>query len=117
MLAKFLIRILQDFSEDFQLMCDNAMKYNHVDTVYYKASKKLLQAGQKILQSDKLGWLLQIAPELTEDELGFEVTAEMRASAGRPEDSETVVKTETKEPPTPEEVNLLVKLSLQCFFV
>lgn len=95
---------LKDFSEDFQLMCDNAMKYNHVDTVYYKASKKLLQAGQKILQSDKLGWLLQIAPELTEAELGFEVTAEMRASAGRLEDSETVVKTETKEPPTPEEI-------------
>lgn len=40
------------------------MKYNHADTVYYKASKKLLQAGQKILQTDKLGWLLQVIPRI-----------------------------------------------------
>lgn len=41
-------------------MCENAMKYNHADTVYFKASKKLLLAGQKILQQEKLGWLLQV---------------------------------------------------------
>ncbi|XP_050313468.1 bromodomain-containing protein 7 isoform X2 [Anthonomus grandis grandis] len=95
---------LKEFTEDFHLMCDNAMKYNHTDTVYYKASKKLLLAGQKILQPEKLGWLLQVSPELTEAELGFEVTAEMRASAGRPEDTDGCVKVEAKEPPTSEEV-------------
>ncbi|KAL1502688.1 hypothetical protein ABEB36_007797 [Hypothenemus hampei] len=95
---------LKDFSEDFQLMCENAMKYNHTDTVYFKASKKLLQAGQKILQSDKLGWLLQIAPDLTEAELGFEITPEMRASLGQPDDGDSVIRVETKEPPTPEEI-------------
>ncbi|KAH1011050.1 hypothetical protein HUJ04_000494 [Dendroctonus ponderosae] len=95
---------LKEFTDDFHLMCENAMKYNHADTVYYKASKKLLQAGQKILQTDKLGWLLQIAPELTEAELGFEVTPEMRASVNRPDDAETQIKTENKEPPTPEEI-------------
>ncbi|XP_066255742.1 bromodomain-containing protein 7 isoform X2 [Euwallacea similis] len=95
---------LKEFTDDFQLMCENAMKYNHVDTVYFKASKKLLQAGQKILQPDKLGWLLQIAPELTETELGFEVTPEMRAAVTRPDDVEACIKTECKEPPTPEEI-------------
>ncbi|ENN80435.1 hypothetical protein YQE_03139, partial [Dendroctonus ponderosae] len=47
---------------------------------------------------------LKIAPELTEAELGFEVTPEMRASVNRPDDAETQIKTENKEPPTPEEI-------------
>lgn len=46
---------LQDFVSDFRLMCTNAMEYNHVDTVYYKTSKKLLHAGMKLMQPDKLG--------------------------------------------------------------
>lgn len=96
---------VKELAEDFQLMCENAMKYNHTDTVYFKASKKLLQAGLKILQSEKLGWLLQVSPELTEAELGFEVTPEMRASVGsRPEEGDFMTKTESKEPPTPEEI-------------
>lgn len=45
---------LQDFVSDFRLMCTNAMEYNHVDTVYYKASKKLLHAGMKLMQPEKL---------------------------------------------------------------
>lgn len=45
---------LQEFIVDFRLMCTNAMEYNHVDTVYYKASKKLLHAGMKLMQPDKL---------------------------------------------------------------
>lgn len=46
--------VLQDFINDFRLMCTNAMEYNHVDTIYYKASKKLLHAGMKLMQPDKL---------------------------------------------------------------
>ncbi|CAG9768053.1 unnamed protein product [Ceutorhynchus assimilis] len=95
---------LKEFSDDFQLMCENAMKYNHTDTVYFKASRKLLLAGQKILQHDKLGWLLQISPDLTEAELGFEVTPEMRASMIKPEDTDNFIKSECKEPSTPEEI-------------
>lgn len=69
---------LQDFIADFKLMCTNAMQYNHTDTVYYKASKKLLHAGLKLMQSDKLGWLLNLVPELTSQDLGFEITPELR---------------------------------------
>lgn len=45
---------LQDFIGDFRLMCTNAMEYNHVDTIYYKTAKKLLHAGMKLMQPDKL---------------------------------------------------------------
>ncbi|XP_072381835.1 bromodomain-containing protein 7 [Diabrotica undecimpunctata] len=70
---------LDQFIEDFKLMCTNAMKYNHVDTVYYKASKKLLQAGLKIMVPEKLGWMLNLVPEITSEDVGFEITAELRA--------------------------------------
>ncbi|KAF7282114.1 bromodomain containing 7/9 [Rhynchophorus ferrugineus] len=98
-------KILKEFIEDFHLMCENAMKYNHVDTIYFKASKKLLQAGLKILQQDKLIYLLQVAPELTDQEIGFEITPELRAAAGvKLTDENEGIKGETKEPPTPEEI-------------
>jgi bromodomain-containing protein 7/9 len=69
-------------------MCTNAMKYNHVDTIYYKASKKLLHAGSKIMQHDKLGWVLNLIPELTSDDMGFEITPELRQNKGGHEDHE-----------------------------
>lgn len=34
---------------DFKIMCENAMIYNKPDTIYYKAAKKLLHSGMKIL--------------------------------------------------------------------
>ncbi|CAH0549364.1 unnamed protein product [Brassicogethes aeneus] len=69
---------LNEFIEDFKLMCTNAMKYNQVDTVYYKASKKLLHAGLKIMVPEKLGWMLNLIPEITSEDVGFEITAELR---------------------------------------
>lgn len=70
---------LQEFMEDFKLMCENAMKYNHADTVYYKASRKLMHAGQKLMTPEKIGWLLALIPEVTNKELGFEVPPDVRA--------------------------------------
>lgn len=69
---------LSDFMEDFKLMCENAMKYNHVDTIYYKTSKKLLHAGLKLVQPEKIGWLLQLVPDVTSKELGFEIPPELK---------------------------------------
>lgn len=34
-------RNLGDFKADVKLMCDNAMKYNRVETIYYKSANKL----------------------------------------------------------------------------
>ena len=61
---------VQDFAADFKLMCTNAMEYNQVDTIYYKASKKLLHTGMKLFQPEKIGWLLQLIPELTNKDFG-----------------------------------------------
>lgn len=43
----FLIIFLKQI--DFKIMCENAMIYNKPDTIYYKAAKKLLHSGMKIL--------------------------------------------------------------------
>lgn len=68
---------LTEFNADFKLMCENAIKYNHVDTVYHKAAKKLLINGMKLLTPESL--LRSLKPmagyvrELTSKELGFEL--------------------------------------------
>ncbi|XP_055375553.1 bromodomain-containing protein 7 [Condylostylus longicornis] len=67
---------LLEFTEDFRLMCENAIRYNHVETVYHKAAKKLLHVGLKILHPESLMRSLKPASgymrELTAKELGFE---------------------------------------------
>lgn len=40
---------ITEFKGDFKLMCDNAMTYNRPETVYYKAAKKLLHTGFKMM--------------------------------------------------------------------
>lgn len=78
------------------------MKYNHVDTIYYKTSKKLLQAGLKMMVPEKLGWMINLVPEITSEEIGFEITAEMRASkhTDEHEDSDNVNDNKKRMPPT-----------------
>lgn len=66
---------LADFIDDFKLMCNNAMVYNHPDTIYYKAAKKLLHVGLKIMSAEKLKPLRSVLPymsEITRSELGFD---------------------------------------------
>ncbi|XP_055852969.1 bromodomain-containing protein 7 [Episyrphus balteatus] len=68
---------LVEFSDDFKLMCENAIRYNHIETVYHKAAKRLLQMGSKLLQPESL--MRSLKPlsgymrELTAKELGFEL--------------------------------------------
>uniref|UniRef100_A0A182LZX1 Bromo domain-containing protein n=1 Tax=Anopheles culicifacies TaxID=139723 RepID=A0A182LZX1_9DIPT len=68
---------VSEFSDDFKLMCDNAIKYNHSETVYHKAAKKLLHVGARLLQTDNLMRslrpLMTYMRELTAKELGFEL--------------------------------------------
>jgi len=67
---------LQEFVDDFKLMCDNAMTYNHPDTIYYKAAKKLLHVGLKMVTPEKLRQLrpvLMYMNDITKEELGFEL--------------------------------------------
>ncbi|XP_052002755.1 bromodomain-containing protein 9 isoform X1 [Xyrauchen texanus] len=47
-------KTITEFKADFKLMCDNAMVYNRPETVYYKAAKKLLHTGFKMMSKDRL---------------------------------------------------------------
>ncbi|XP_006635921.3 bromodomain-containing protein 9 isoform X2 [Lepisosteus oculatus] len=42
-------KTVTEFKADFKLMCENAMVYNRPETVYYKAAKKLLHTGFKMM--------------------------------------------------------------------
>ncbi|XP_060767620.1 bromodomain-containing protein 7 [Neoarius graeffei] len=50
---------LDELKADFKIMCENAMIYNKPDTIYYKAAKKLLHSGMKILNPERLESLKQ----------------------------------------------------------
>ncbi|XP_020289567.1 bromodomain-containing protein 7 isoform X2 [Pseudomyrmex gracilis] len=70
---------LQEFVDDFKLMCDNATTYNHPDTIYYKAAKKLLHVGLKTVTPEKLRQLRSVLTymnDITKEELGFELGVE-----------------------------------------
>jgi len=115
---------LTEFSDDFKLMCENAIKYNHVDTVYNKAAKRLLQVGMKHLQPENL--MRSLKPlsgymrELTAKELGFELSsndmsrethdsADEGASTGRREKYEgrSKIVIRLREPPLAHAISLL----------
>lgn len=56
-------------------MCNNAMTYNQPDTVYYKAAKRLLHSGQRVLTPDKVRPYVPTISnfgELSVAQLGFE---------------------------------------------
>lgn len=56
-------------------MCNNAMTYNHQDTIYYKAARKLLHYGVRTLSEERIIALKPLLPymeEVRSDQLGFE---------------------------------------------
>ena len=42
------------YKADFNLMCQNAMRYNAPDTVYFTEARRLLSYGLKLLSKEKL---------------------------------------------------------------
>lgn len=65
-----------EFRSDFELMCENAMKYNRPETIYWQAAKKLLNIGTKLMNKEKLlssRRSLECFSRLTERELGFRI--------------------------------------------
>ncbi|XP_064640436.1 bromodomain-containing protein 7-like [Lineus longissimus] len=64
-----------EYKRDFKLMCDNAMTYNHQETIYYKAAKKLLHQGIKMMSKDRLINMKRTLPfmiNITDEELGLD---------------------------------------------
>ncbi|KAI8519643.1 Bromodomain containing protein 7 [Branchiostoma belcheri] len=69
---------IEEFRNDFKVMCDNAMIYNHPETIYYKAAKKLLNIGVKMMSKDKIasmyrsiGYMSMIDQDTTGEESGM----------------------------------------------
>ena len=80
---------LEEFRSDFELICTNCMSYNGPDTSYYKAAKKLLQHGERILSEERLRALavhLPMMKDLTTSELGFQLDHETPPPDMTPED-------------------------------
>ncbi len=78
---------LLEFRSDFELMCENAMKYNRPDTIYWQAAKKLLAAGTKLMNKEKLISFrrsLECFSRLTERELGFRIDSSNHAASDEP---------------------------------
>ncbi|XP_070616293.1 bromodomain-containing protein 7 isoform X1 [Erythrolamprus reginae] len=50
---------IEELKDNFRLMCTNAMVYNKPETIYYKAAKKLLHSGMKILSQERIQSLKQ----------------------------------------------------------
>ncbi|XP_048371736.1 bromodomain-containing protein 7 isoform X2 [Sphaerodactylus townsendi] len=50
---------IEELKDNFKLMCANAMIYNKPETIYYKAAKKLLHSGMKILSQERIQSLKQ----------------------------------------------------------
>ena len=70
---------LELFRRDFKLMCDNAMTYNTLETIYYKTAKKLQLTGARLLTHEKLAPMrhdLEFMEELSAEEMGFDVMAD-----------------------------------------
>ncbi|CAF1967755.1 unnamed protein product [Rotaria magnacalcarata] len=85
-----------EFRSDFELMCENAMKYNRPDTIYWRAAKKLLATGAKLMNKDKLLSFrrgVECFTRLSERELGFRIDSsshsmdEQTTSSNDPYDS------------------------------
>lgn len=69
-------QVLSEFIEDFRLMCENAIRYNHHETIYNKSARRLMQGGLRLLTPEHLtrGPAAILTKELTIKELGFDPT-------------------------------------------
>ncbi|MBZ3874633.1 Bromodomain-containing protein 7 [Sciurus carolinensis] len=50
---------IEELKDNSKLMCTNAMIYNKPEIIYYKAAKKLLHSGMKILSQERIQSLKQ----------------------------------------------------------
>ncbi|KAM9191694.1 bromodomain-containing protein 7 isoform 1-T1 [Dugong dugon] len=57
---------IEELKDNFRLMCTNAMIYNKPETIYYKAAKKLLHSGMKILSQERIQSLKQSIEFMTD---------------------------------------------------
>ena len=76
-----------EFRIDFELMCENALKYNRPETIYWQAAKKLSSTGAKLMSKEKLlvfRRTLDPFTRLTEREFGFPPNDEQSVATNEP---------------------------------
>ncbi|NXI68355.1 BRD7 protein, partial [Anseranas semipalmata] len=101
---------IEELKDNFKLMCTNAMTYNKPDTIYYKAAKKLLHSGMKILSQERIQSLKQSIEFMADlqktrkqkDKMELQLTGEDENGSGKdkgePVDGDTkAFKTPNKE--------------------
>lgn len=65
--------VLDQFKYDIKLICDNAMRFNGADTVYYKAARKLWHYAKcKIFNRSSILEISKSYPELSRHQLGLD---------------------------------------------
>ncbi|XP_020663227.2 bromodomain-containing protein 7 [Pogona vitticeps] len=86
---------IEELKDNFKLMCTNAMIYNKPETIYYKAAKKLLHSGMKILSQERIQSLKQSIDFMADlqksrkqkDKAGLQSGGEDEDSLGKEADS------------------------------
>lgn len=82
---------LDELKTDFRIMCENAMIYNKPDTIYYRAAKKLLHSGMKILNPERIESLKQ----------SIEFMADLKPGRGSEDREEHGLSTDSKNRSSP----------------
>ncbi|CAI9588259.1 unnamed protein product [Staurois parvus] len=61
---------IEELKENFKQICHNAMIYNKPGTIYFKAAKKLLNSGMKILSQERIQSLKQSIEFMADLQIG-----------------------------------------------
>ena len=80
---------LASFRADFELICNNAMTYNTVDTIYHKMAQKMLHYGQKLFSVEKLRSMkahLPFARVIPDECLGIDATSVLESKENANDD-------------------------------
>lgn len=74
-----------EFKNDYELMMNNCITYNHPDTVYHKEAKRLLSVGLRLMSREKLLHMKRGLPFMSgvsKEELGFDEETAAAADDG-----------------------------------
>ncbi|NWI00859.1 BRD7 protein, partial [Tichodroma muraria] len=116
---------IEELKDNFKLMCNNAMIYNKPDTVYYKAAKKLLHSGMKILSQERIQSLKQSIEFMADlqktrkqkDKTELQQTGEEENGPGKDRGEPVDGDTKAFKTPSKEHKNLVIFLWLLCFCI